>query len=186
MIYICIVLRSQTLTKWSTFCIVLRSQTFELNCYLSLIFVVVHETSFNVYCSCSMCRQLFAERIVREEDYKQAHSEVQRYIQWENSLYFVHAHSRVPFVYAHNCINAPAKCIPNMHLAIFYFSCTHAHGISLRIMNLQIFTRTLQTQSGNFERSFIIWEYFDYCCVQNIRELTSVYRPMLSTYMFNS
>ena len=69
-----------------------------------------------------------------------------------------------------------------MHLAAFYFSCTHAHVISLIIKNGPIFTQTLQTKTRNFKMCFYSLIIFSLLqSTQNIRELALVYRPMFSS-----
>ena len=90
---------------------------------------------------------------------------------WENSLHFLYAPWCVSFFYAPNCINASPKIIHKcIHAAAFYFSCTHAHWVSLRvIIKGSIITQTLQTKSRNFKSSFVLW-YFDYCSVLQISE----------------
>ena len=74
------------------------------------------------------------------------------------------------------CINAPPKCIPKMHLAAFYFSCTHVSARDLtenvkpEILRGVLFSANILTT----------------VCTHDNRELTLVYMPMLSTYMLNS
>ena len=85
-----------------------------------------------------------------------------------------------------------------MHPAVFYFSCTYTNGISLRIIIKDyIITQTLiknccfnlvcncKPKAANLKQfhSLIL---FDYCSVLKIRELTFLYRPILSTYMLYS